>query len=123
MIIYKNILFYALLFILLFQGCYSNKENSNNTNPYKNNDKVLVEGRELFLENCSTCHGNNAEGFGNQALRLEDKPANLYLISDSQSIEDIVEKISGGKGHSMPGFNEALTDDEIWKIANYIKSL
>lgn len=111
--------------ILLLSACYTAHRVQNiGTEPvFEDRTQALSEGATLYQQNCATCHGKLALGNGNQALRLEEQPVNLYVIAETHSVNAIAARISSGKGHSMPGFNDALTEDEIWKISFYVKQL
>jgi len=40
-----------------------------------------VEGKEIFLDYCATCHGVDAKGFGPTAPALIVQPTNLTLLA------------------------------------------
>ena len=42
----------------------------------------VAEGRTIYLRNCASCHGTNAEGNGPVAQALKTPPTNLRLLSD-----------------------------------------
>tara|TARA_R100000365_G_C2744046_1_gene72780 strand:+ start:418 stop:870 length:453 start_codon:yes stop_codon:yes gene_type:complete len=95
----------------------------------------VAEGRQLYLEHCAACHGNELEGQPNWRDRLpngrmpappHDETGHTWHHSDDQLFRitrDGVAAIVGGNYESdMPGFGAALTDDEIWAILDFIKS-
>jgi cytochrome c oxidase cbb3-type subunit 3 len=85
-------------------------------NPYDHNAYALSEGQRLFnWMNCSGCHANGGGGMG-PAL-MDDKwiygsdPANIFAT--------IVE----GRPNGMPSFRGKLTDDQVWELVAYVRSL
>ena len=86
-------------------------------NPYSGNRDARAEGRELFVRfNCSGCHGGRAGGGMGPSLRDVDW---LYGSDDSQIFSSIVQ----GRAHGMPAWGVKLSEDQVWKIVTYIKSL
>ena len=86
-------------------------------NPYTGNRDALAEGRQLFVRfNCSGCHGGRAGGGMGPSLRDVDW---LYGSADVQVFSSIAE----GRAHGMPSWGVKLTDDQVWKIVAYIKTL
>ena len=45
--------------------------------PIPPSDESLQQGRKLFLQNCSACHGEDGDGKGPAAKALETPPANF----------------------------------------------
>ena len=76
-------------------------------------------GREVFVQNCAACHGDDAKG--NRELgapNLTDAIA-LYV----QSKDDILNQIRGPKHGVMPAWNARLGDVSVKELAVYISSL
>jgi cytochrome c oxidase cbb3-type subunit III len=87
------------------------------TNPYYESRDARAEGRQLFIHfNCSGCHGGRAGGGMGPSLRDVDW---LYGSEDAQIFSTIAE----GRAHGMPSWGTKLTEDQIWKLVTYIKSL
>ncbi len=66
----------------------------------------IQHGRELFLENCASCHGAGAKGDGPMAADLKAPPANLTTIAarrggefNAAEIREIVEGRKALKSH------------------------
>jgi cytochrome c oxidase cbb3-type subunit 3 len=86
-------------------------------NPFKDNRDARGEGRQLFVRfNCSGCHGGRAGGGMGPSLRDVDW---LYGSEEAQIFSAIAE----GRAHGMPSWRTKLTQDQIWKLVTYIKSL
>lgn len=90
---------------------------SKQLNPYANQRISIAQGRRLFVEmNCYGCHGGH--GGGGMGPSLRDKTW-IYGGSD----EEVFASIAQGRAHGMPAWGTRLTDDQIWKLVAYIKSL
>ncbi|HET9621544.1 MAG TPA: c-type cytochrome [Kofleriaceae bacterium] len=86
-------------------------------NPYGQDPAVLAEGRKLFVHfNCHGCHGDHGGGGMGPSLRDTD-----WLYGDSEA--RIFDSIAEGRGRGMPAWGGMLTEDQIWKLEAYIRSL
>lgn len=84
----------------------------------------LKRGKQLFAQNCVTCHGERGGGDGPAGVSLDPKPANflddhMKEISPFQAFNTIR---LGVPGTGMPSFH-ALSDKEAWDLAFYVVSL
>ncbi len=101
------------------------------------NDKdVVLIGKELYFQNCGSCHGANLEGEPNWQTPLRDglMPApphdeNGHTWHHSDKMLFDIVKIGLGKlaglddyQTNMPIFEDILSDEEIIAIMSYIKS-
>jgi thiosulfate dehydrogenase len=94
-------------------------------NPVQANDENLIAGMHLYAENCAICHGASDAKPSN--------PAQGFYIGAPQFAKDGVEddpeavtfwKIKHGiRFTAMPSFTTTLKDDEIWKIAIFLKQM
>jgi mono/diheme cytochrome c family protein len=89
-------------------------------------DPALLDGANLYSQNCATCHGRNGQGFGNGFPPLVDsewitgdKSIPLRIIRDGLRgrIEVNGETYSG----TMPSFKARLSLAEIAAITNYLR--
>ncbi len=72
--------------------------------------------QELYAQNCSGCHGNDAAG--GRAVSLFDEQ---WLKSTSDDF--IVQTIRDGIPNTeMEGFGQMLSSDQIWSLLNYIRT-
>lgn len=46
-------------------------------------DATIAAGKARFMENCASCHGEDAKGYGERASKLADVPSNLTILSKS----------------------------------------
>ncbi|MNL41564.1 Cytochrome c6 [compost metagenome] len=92
-------------------------------NPFIGNEKATADGKKIFDQMCVLCHGEQGKGNGAAGLTLETKPANfLELKVVNETDGEIFWKITNGKS-PMASYEELLTDDQRWKLVNYIRVL
>lgn len=96
-------------------------------NPFSSDAKTIGEGRTLYPENCSSCHGEKGMGDGVGAKSLSPSPALLaYLIKMPMSSDEfLLWSISDGGitfGTAMPSFKDVLTRGKIWKIVTSMRA-
>ncbi len=89
-------------------------------NPVPQNEETITSGKELFLDNCAACHGDNGRGLSAEETGLEKSTPNLGKRLKSHSDGDFFWKIQNGRGE-MPSFKDDLTDKEIWEIIHFIR--
>jgi cytochrome c oxidase cbb3-type subunit 3 len=86
-------------------------------NPYGSQDAAIEEGRFLYIRmNCAYCHG--FDGTGGMGPDLTDNQWR-YGASDV----DLFNTIYRGRAQGMPGWGPVLTEDQIWKLVSYVRSL
>ncbi len=86
-------------------------------NPYTGKPEAIAEGQELFKKfNCYACHG--MAGGGGMGPNLTDETWQTGDGSDA----NLQTQIKEGKG-SMPPFKTLLTDDQVWKLIAFVRSL
>jgi len=83
----------------------------------------LKHGEQLFLTNCSPCHGTRGAGDGSVVHLLLHKPANL-MTGVSKNLPDgyIYGYIRNG-GIWMPSYNDAMSSNERWQVVLYLRDL
>ncbi len=91
---------------------------------------VVAEGAELYAASCAACHGANLEGEADWRVANDDgsfkapphdSSGHTWHHGDLTLLQIITE--GGGFAESrMPAFSETLTDAEILKILEFIKS-
>ena len=91
-------------------------------NPVPLTHAGLIEASELYRDNCAACHGGDGRGMGPHAEDLRTPPANLFAMAPVHADGDLRWKIAKGRGE-MPGWEEVFSDDQIWKLVHYMKSL
>jgi mono/diheme cytochrome c family protein len=85
----------------------------------------LTEGQALYTKNCAECHGDTGKGNGASADAMEANPisfANQEVMA-TRSASDLFVSIKNGMGEEMPAYDGVLSDDEIWQLTSYLRSL
>jgi mono/diheme cytochrome c family protein len=92
-------------------------------NPVKADAVSIKDGKELYIKNCKSCHGDQGKGDGTKARNL-DISCGDFTADDMVKKTDgeLFWKISEGR-KPMPTFDKKLTDAERWSIINYIRTL
>ena len=87
-------------------------------NPYTGNDEAIKEGDKMYvLYGCSGCHGRG--GGGGMGIPIIDE-AWKYGGDDAT----LMKLIKGDIAESpMPKFGQTLSEEQIWKIIAYIRSI
>lgn len=91
-------------------------------NPVQKTQISFNNGKELFTENCKSCHGETATGLKPKQTGLAKKTPDLLKRLKAHTEGDFHWKIKSGKSE-MPSFNDILSDNEIWDIINYFNHL
>lgn len=83
-----------------------------------------AEGAKIFKTNCETCHGAQGHGDGPIAASLDPKPQNLAELQAVAADDYLFWRISEGKpGTSMPPWKNILTEEQIWQLAAFLRTL
>lgn len=86
-------------------------------NPFAGDPKAVAEGKKLYLKvGCYGCHGRS--GGGGMGPSLVDSQW-AYGSSDA----DLFKTITQGRPKGMPAWDSHFTDDEVWQIIAFVRSL
>lgn len=85
-------------------------------NPHAGKPESIKEGEKIFDEKCAECHGGDAMGMSGPDL-TDDRW--IYGGTDAA----VFETVSGGRKGGMPSWRGQLTEDQVWKVIAYIRSL
>ena len=92
-------------------------------NPVAAGDVSTKAGPALYTKNCASCHGRAGLGDGVKARSLKTFPGDLSKADfQKQSDGEIFYKTKIGRDE-MPKYEGKLTDDDIWNIVNYMRTL
>lgn len=91
--------------------------------PVQKAEARIQQGAQVFVINCSHCHGPDGDGDGPVAFYLAKQPANLSAHVGHHPVDHLYEIVTTGKGEFMPPFKGLLTTEERWAVAYYLKSL
>lgn len=94
-------------------------------NPVPLTDANLVEGIKLYAANCAVCHGAADAKPSNVALGLYQKAPQLakYGVEDDDDGVTYWKIYHGIRMTGMPAYRQTLTEDQIWKIALFLKNM
>lgn len=97
-------------------------EHAGRTNPL--GPEAATAGEEIFSTNCATCHGPEGHGDGPAGQSLEPKPKDLAVLQQAAGDDYLFWRISEGKpGTSMVAWKGILSEEQIWQIVSFIRTL
>src|SRR5947209_3028599 len=83
---------------------------------YDNNAPAISQGQTLYMQmNCVGCHFHGGGGMGPPLMDDEWRYGGR--------IDQIASSIAEGRPNGMPAWRAKLTDDQIWQLAAYVRSL
>ena len=91
-------------------------------NPVKSDQASLDRGKQVFMKNCTSCHGATAKGDGPVGANLNPKPTDLTIMAGNHPDGDFEWKIANGRG-AMPAWKTVLNKNQRWDLVNYIQAL
>ncbi len=125
----KKVLFYLLTIFIAPELFAQNnptkipEDAKNHVNIYKGDKSVIGYGAKIYKKHCWLCHGTNGIGNGPGATEIETKPANFNSPQVTERTDgELFWWISNG-GNDMQPFKDALSEEEIWKVVNYIRKI
>jgi mono/diheme cytochrome c family protein len=98
-------------------------------NPLQANRSNRSAGKKLYRDlsnpSCVVCHGKDGDGRGQLAGQFDPPPRNFACAATVDGIPDgqlawIIK--NGSPGTAMPSF-DYLSDEEIWQLVIYLRSL
>ncbi|MET3115409.1 mono/diheme cytochrome c family protein [Pedobacter sp. CG_S7] len=109
-----------LTFLLLLTttiSCVQSVNEKGKKRSHKIKPAVLEEGTEegktLFIQYCSACHGNDGKKGVNGAKDL---------TVTKKGIDKIIKRINEGKGN-IPGYKETFNNQQVTEISKYVWKL
>lgn len=98
------------------------------TNPHGGDQAAIQAGQDLFQAQCVSCHGETGQGDGPAAASLDPKPQNLSQNQSGLSDGYLIWRISEGGANpefqsAMPAFKNAFSEEQIWQVISYIRTL
>jgi len=134
----KKVLYFAMLSLYLLTACGESNgspgsepistfhpvpaEYAGKMNPF--GPEAAEEGAEIFRTNCETCHGPQGHGDGPAGDSLDPKPKDLAEIQKIAGDDYLFWRISEGKeGTSMVAWKGILTEEQIWQVISFIRTL
>jgi mono/diheme cytochrome c family protein len=92
--------------------------------PVKPGAEVLKRGKGIFDARCARCHGPEGKGDGKES----DPTSPAADLTDSFRADlnpdgVMFHRVANGKAPVMPAFKGQISNDEIWTVVQYAKSL
>lgn len=86
---------------------------------------VLEQGAELYQANCARCHGSRGQGDGPEAASLSNTPTDFSEQSAmaEKSQADFYQAMAEGIAPDMPAFRDLLSEEQLWALAAYVRTL
>lgn len=94
-------------------------------NPLKPTTDVLAAGKKAYDRRCAECHGDTGKGDGMAGEGMTPAPANLIdgAWEHGSSDGEIFTVIRDGSGDGMKSFKSKLTEQQMWEVVTYVRSL
>ncbi len=89
----------------------------------KEDDASVKAGKDIWAQQCKSCHGIKGLGDGPKAEKLEITPGD-FSSAETQALSDgaLYYKITEGR-KPMPSFKEKLSDTERWQVVAFMRTL
>lgn len=124
-------LFAGVLILVIFAGW----QYSGTASTAAASEKVIVQGQQVYADQCAVCHGAELEGqpdwrsplpSGRLPAPPHDASGHTWHHSDEALFRIVKEGtaaiVGGGYESDMPGFGDVLSEAEIRAALAYIKS-
>ena len=93
-------------------------------NPIPATSESVAAGLSLYGNYCQSCHGSGGLGDGPASEGLNPPPVSLVVhvpLHPDRALFDFIH--DGIPGAAMPALAESVSDEEVWHIVNYIRTL
>ena len=95
-------------------------------NPVASSSESIEAGKAAYAKNCRFCHGPEAKGNGPMAPR-DTHPSDLTDAKWDRGATDgeifLVIQQGAGPEMKMKGYKGRMTDNDIWNVVNYLRSV
>ena len=93
-------------------------------NPFPPTPVSLEAGVATYVQVCQACHGEGGRGDGPAGVALDPPPADLVVHVPLHPEADLFRFIRDGiPGTSMAPLGGQLSEEQIWHVVNYIRTL
>ena len=121
----------GVLILVIFAGW----QHSGTASTAAASEEVIVQGQQVYADQCAACHGSELEGqpdwrsplpSGRLPAPPHDASGHTWHHADETLFRIVKEGtaaiVGGGYESDMPGFGDVLSDAEIRSVLTYIKS-
>ena len=108
----------------LLAGVLGSEQGVPERNPIPSTSESVAAGLSLYTTHCQSCHGTEGLGDGPASVGLNPPVADLVVhvpLHPDRALFDFIH--DGIQGAAMPALGETLSDDEIWHLVNYMRTL
>ncbi len=92
-------------------------------NPLQGNVAAIEEGKKLYQQFCTPCHGKKGKGDGIAGMSLNPRPTNLAHKSvQEQSDGAIFWKMTEGRP-PMAAYKQVFSETQRWQLVNFIRDI
>jgi mono/diheme cytochrome c family protein len=98
------------------------------TSPLPNSPEIAAQGKAIYAGKggCFRCHGKEGDGNGPLAARLNPSPRNFkdqgfWKLRTEGEVFWLIKYGSPDTG--LVGYGDQLTDEEIWALIQYLRSI
>lgn len=99
-------------------------DGSGRVNPLPPTAENLAAGRELFEKHCAFCHGMDGHGPAIPGIQFYPPVPSLAQPEEPLTDAQLYSTIELGIRYTaMPSFGQALSDEQIWKVTSFVRSL
>jgi caa(3)-type oxidase subunit IV len=95
-------------------------------NPWISTPELVAHGKELFMQQCTSCHGNEGKGDGPAASALNPHPRNFTATSgwkNGRKPTMVFKTLKEGLPPSAMASYATLPSDDRWALVQYVLSL
>jgi thiosulfate dehydrogenase len=88
-------------------------------------ERNLLEGAKVYKENCAVCHGVPDAPKTAIAQGMTPEPPELFKgigVTDDEPWKTYWKVEGGIRMTGMPGFKDALTEEQIWQVTQLVKN-
>ena len=105
-------------------GPHNHAEGQALTNPVEATSESVARGRQRYVFVCRQCHGNRGLGDGDMS-HAGGVPSNFTdeVWQHGDSDGEIFLVIKEGVSADMQPYKTQISDDDIWHLVNYLRSL
>ncbi len=98
------------------------------SDPYAGDADAEAAGQAIYEAKCQSCHGPAGKGDGPAGQALNPPAGDLTQVVDAAGDDYLYYRIAEGGAmdpynSSMPPHKSVLSEDEIWQVVTYIKTL